>query len=788
MKENFEDRYEIIETIAGAGSIVYKALDKSFDRIVAIKTLDDRALASPVKVERFVKEGHLLAKFDHPNIITAYHFHEIDEFDHRCYLVCPWLESSLDLILDKENLSTAAVCDIFMKVLEGVRALHNEGIVHRDLKPGNIFLSRDRQQVKIGDLGIASNIENDQTLDPESLTPKYHAPEVLDESQKIGRRADVYSLGMIFYEMLLGRQRFESAFPEVYQDQDLAAGTNMRWMNWHQDEDRQAKPLDEIAGEIAPRISEIVQKMLNKSVAQRYGDVDSVINDLREHLGAGVSSLPYAAIDSVTELPKVPFHKRKIFYVLMVVLSLLLIFFVYVVFIKKSPAELRALDAEAAMNKVRETAISFGLDEEGYSEKFVVAEVDRGEGYTAKKSRKYKLAAEEFTQSRDEFVASIDIEFTNIATNAEATKRNAESLGAADFESYISGVDNLAQGKKLVEEDAYKDAFAALNLALSNFRQAYAVGLNQEVGRLAEQIKELGVDTEGELFTSAMQLRESGEVQIQGGDYVTAIDSLTQARSKLLELIDFSMKPRLAKLGSSSEQIELAYALCNEHSDNCKREWYASETYQEILLKPFKLDSHEVTNGDFLKFVVATDYVTDAENLGFSYRVIAGKLANINGLTWSSNFEEISASEDVSDKPVVNVSFNDAKAYCKYVGKRLPSAAEWEYAARGFNAGTVFPWGDEWNPNNVIWGSGGRESPVSVQSGIGSDEGNEYAHLVGNVWEWTSTSFDDGYLLKGGSWAEANPANLRPAAATSFPANQASDDFGFRCASTQDVW
>jgi len=462
MKEKFEDRYDVLETVAGSGTIVYKAIDRSFDRVVAIKTLDDKALLSEIKLEKFIKEGHLLAKFDHPNIVTAYNFHEIGEFDQRCYLVCPWIETSLDQLLARENLSATAACDIFMKVLEGVRALHNNNIIHRDLKPGNIFLSEDRQQVKIADLGIASNVEADQTLDPDALTPQYHAPEVLDESKKIGRRADVYSLGMMFYEMLLGQSRFEQAFPEIYLNQDSAAGTNMRWLNWHQDVDRVAKPLNEIAGEINEGLAVIVSRMLRKATSDRYADVDSVVADLREHLGGGVSSLPYAAIESIADVPVLPFHKRKSFKFLMVLMLLVWGVLIYFLVFYQSPAELRALEIEAHMNKLRATAVSLALDVEGKSVDFPEGEVEREKGYLAKKKSNFQLVSASFQLAADEYEAAVQVDLANKVNTLQSMQRNIEAISSSQPDGFKEGLQALTESLISIEQKQYDLAVESL--------------------------------------------------------------------------------------------------------------------------------------------------------------------------------------------------------------------------------------------------------------------------------------------------------------------------------------
>lgn len=788
MKEKFEDRYEIVETIAGSGALVHKALDKTFDRVVAIKTPDDQTLANEHRLAQFIEEANLLAKFDHPNIVTAYNFHEIGEFDDKCYLVCPWMESSLENILNNEDLNGVAVLDILLKVLEGVRVLHNEGIIHRDLKPANILLSQDRQQVKIGDLGIASSFDSNQTLNLNALTPKYHAPEVLSQNDKINRRADVYSLGIMAYEMLLGQQRFKDAFPEIYQNQDAVLGTSMRWMNWHQDEFRKAKSLGDIAGEVKPELAVIVEKMMSKDPSVRYGDVDSIIADLKEHVGGNTMSLPYAPIGSDKKLTKEPIFRRKSFYVFVVLFLLLFVSAAYFLFIKKSPLELRSLEEEAAMNIMRQRAVSFQLDLDGASVQYPLAEVDREEGYAAKQKRDFKLTTQEFINAKTLFEESITSDLDRKANQVESVRREASSVGAGEYESFNQGGTSLTAAKDAITAFNYEQASVDLALALARFREALSLGLIKEIETLIVTVKEYGVAADEPLLVSGLEYKQSGEDAMLVEDFAKSVDDLTASRAAILELIDISKRPRLAKIGSTKEQMDEAFQMCSNYADNCKREWYSSEVYQEILLKPFKLDLHEVTVEEFLGFVIATNFQTDAEQMGYSTRVIEGSAVRVNGLTWSTNFEEVDAPANYSSLPVVNVSYNDATKYCDYVGKRLPTAAEWEFVARSNQQSRMFPWGDSWLEDHASWyGSENKGLVEASKYSQGSTE-QGHTHLSGNVWEWTSTKYDDGFLLKGGSWAEQNPANLRSTAAIAAQPKESSDDYGFRCANSTETW
>ncbi len=147
-----------------------------------------------------------------------------------------------------------------------------------------------------------------------------------------------------------------------------------------------------------------------------------------------------------------------------------------------------------------------------------------------------------------------------------------------------------------------------------------------------------------------------------------------------------------------------------------------------------------------------------------------------------------------TDHPMVNVSWDDAKAYCQWAGGRLPTEAEWEYAARGGKSGLVYPWGNELGSENANYDSGGT-CPVGSYpaNGFGLDD------MAGNVWEWCSDWYDDNYyslspdknpqgpssgkvrVLRGGSWF-VNPRNLRASGRLRLPPDSRSDFIGFRCA------
>jgi serine/threonine protein kinase len=199
---------QILELIGQGGmGFVYKARQPKLDRLVALKILAQPLAEQTHFAERFTREGRTLAKLNHPNIVTIHDFGHAAPF---FYLLMEYVDGvNLRQAMRAGAVNSSQALAIVPRICEALQYAHNEGVLHRDIKPDNILLDT-RGRVKIADFGIAKLMaeavaENPLTGSGASLgTPHYMAPEQIEKPNSVDHRADIYSLGVVFYEMLTG--------------------------------------------------------------------------------------------------------------------------------------------------------------------------------------------------------------------------------------------------------------------------------------------------------------------------------------------------------------------------------------------------------------------------------------------------------------------------------------------------------------------------------------------------------------------------------------------------------
>ena len=216
---------EILELLGRGGmGAVYKARQTALDRYVALKVLPVAPGADPSFAERFQREARALAALNHPHIVAVY---DCGQTPNLWYFIMEYVDGvNLRQLERTHRLSPREALAIVPQVCEALQFAHDRGIVHRDIKPENILIDK-QGQVKIADFGLAKllRVTPDQLTLTETRyaigTPQYMAPEQMEQPQSVDHRADIYSLGVVFYEMLTGELpigRFPSPSQRVQVD------------------------------------------------------------------------------------------------------------------------------------------------------------------------------------------------------------------------------------------------------------------------------------------------------------------------------------------------------------------------------------------------------------------------------------------------------------------------------------------------------------------------------------------------------------------------------------------
>lgn len=260
----FFPAFDFKERIGSGGmGVVYRAVQTELQREVAIKVLINEEDGSPEFSERFRREAQTLARLNHPNIITVHDFGEVDDF---FFIVMECVDgTNLAKLIDSGQIRPAESLGLVIQICQALQYAHDAGVVHRDIKPANILINSDGQ-VKIADFGLAKVLGSQDngfvTTKKERLgTPLYMAPEQRRAAVEADHRADIYSLGVVFYEMLTG---------------DLPSGNF---------------PPPSKRTDVDTRVDQVVLKSMESEPDRRYqqaGDVRSRVEEIRDHPSRGI--------------------------------------------------------------------------------------------------------------------------------------------------------------------------------------------------------------------------------------------------------------------------------------------------------------------------------------------------------------------------------------------------------------------------------------------------------------------------------------------------------------------
>jgi eukaryotic-like serine/threonine-protein kinase len=269
--------YRIVEQLgAGGMGVVFKAQDSRLERAVALKFLPEKVAQEPLALERFRREARAASALNHPGICTIY---DVGEQDGRAFIAMEFIDGeTLRNHVHGQPLAVAELLELGIQITEALEVAHAEGIIHRDIKPANIFVTK-RGRAKVLDFGLAKLVpkgvagadsggESEGSTSVAGIisgTPSYMSPEQV-RGDDLDSRTDIFSLGLVLYEMATGRQAFGGGTGGAIIEAVLT---------------RPPVPLRSINPDIPPSLEALIDKALHKNREQRYQHAADMLAELQ---------------------------------------------------------------------------------------------------------------------------------------------------------------------------------------------------------------------------------------------------------------------------------------------------------------------------------------------------------------------------------------------------------------------------------------------------------------------------------------------------------------------------
>ncbi len=811
-----DGKYRIIAKIGTGGmGDVYRAGRIIFGDEAAIKVLHLNQSQNPQAVERFFHEAKTSAKFKHHNAVSIYDIGTTPQG--VPYLVMELVQGKnlRQLLREQKTVSLDLIVTITMQTCSALDEAHRLGITHRDIKPENIVLSRTATgwQVKVLDFGIAKvqgETNSNLTLPGNALgTPQYMSPEqCLGES--LDSRSDIYSFGVVLYEMLCGVVPFNAA---------AATAIVVQHVN------QKPPPLSNHKADISTNINKIVLRALEKKREKRPQTagtlakefLQAITHEIKEEKpktrkstavpiikNKPVKEVPYPipkpinielesakvkdsmpVQESVTEVIK-PIEAPKIEVAKLIEAPKIEV----VDLVNLSPI----VETTETVEKIAEVVLPPELQPQNVQEPDILPHEDKEPVLDAVQNLPQNAETIEEIQAA-EFYHIVETPLPTIKDNDVKPENPPEKDAAKSYnsETFPLVFGNLFRPETFlptIEEKGVLSTTDEIEIKISERDMKYfsdssdntktdlaANGTNVVTGTVSTVKTPTEIVVENKIENETPKFLES-TVLPQSAFQRNRLPISVIAGIFILSLTGFS-----AWYFSGNKSVEEASAVTKENKNTPEGMVYVSggefmmgnekgDEYEKpvhkMTVKSFYIDIYEVTCADYKKFIEATNHKQPR------------------------NWKNPNIPAGWEKKPVTGVSWDDANAYAKWAEKRLPTEAEWELAARGTD-GRIYPWGNDWK-ENMANANGASKEMKDVGSYQGQSPFGAF-DMVGNAWEWTAD--DAKYYKDGKSILTATPSqkiirggfyeNTKDEATvtvrTSWGARDEKkyDDSGFRC-------
>ena len=756
IRQEFADRYEVLESIGHGGmGAIYKAKQRQPERIVVLKVMLNGRFSSPRYRIRFEREAQAVARLKHPGIVSVYEFGEVNG---QPYFTMEYVEGySIKEYAVRHTLDKRQICELMTKVCRAVAYAHQRGVIHRDIKPNNILVDGEGNP-RLLDFGLARlagdcGDEQPQMSEAGEVmgTPSYMSPEqTLGRPDEIDVRSDVYSLGVLFYE--------------------LAADT----LPYHIDRTRPLESLRTIReyvpkrpSAINPRVDgdldSIVMKCLEKERDLRY---QSAV-ELSEDIGRYLKGQPVEARPSTTF-----YHFRKLLWRhrsfvlpvcgMVVVIVVLTGFVVWRVAAAGTQARLSAQEAEAATEQARrkrEELVGFLVELQAVRRK---VDALMAEGRWEDAYRIAQFAEKEMPPESGMSGLAQQVRASIAQATADEAKKIGEVISALRFHDARERIQRL---KLLAERLDLSDLATQVDQAARNFDESCWQSLFtyiRESKRSARALQRFLTECPGNAHAAEARTILNQLINgIRFAEWPLDAESARRNQRQTAEVLDAPVRLDLELPGGGT--IPFCLVPAGQYVMGSSGEGKGFNDDQE--------PEHTVRIAD--PFYISATELTCRQFEAVTGRVLPAQAAE--------------GSQEKAGSLPAAVSWEDAQSFCDKLSRsnrdrlavRLPTEAEWEYACRAGSEGLyAFGNGTEALGQWAWYGGNSSGGPQPVGQGLANAWGLHDMH--GNMAEWCQDWYDPRYylsspihdpkgpaegaykVLRGGSWADG-PEEVRSA-------------------------
>ncbi len=739
--------YRIVSKLGSGGmGEVYLAEDTKLNRRVAIKILPPDTTASEQANRRLLREARAAANLDHPNICAI---HEVGEGDGRSFICMQYIEGeTLEVRMKRKPLDLSESLSIATQVADALAEAHLRGTVHRDIKPANIMITA-RGAVKVMDFGLAkliqSSVASHSEAETEALlstpgaiigTLPYMSPEQV-RGEALDGRSDIFSFGVVLYEMLSGQQPFASK---------SSASTASAVLT------HEPPPLARYLRDAPTELERIVSKSLRKDVDERYQTAKDLLIDLQRlradlefQLRVQRSSSPDSQGKRADEVSDV----------------------------QTAMGSVPQLVAQTAYEHGRSTSETKPAPSAANPRKTVP-----GKPLLVTIAVLLAVAAGSwFFWNR-----------TNVRWAQQQVPR-IEKL--AQEQKFFEAYDLVTATQKYLRDDA---TISRLMPTISN-----TISVKTDPPGAQVYLKRFLPDKAGNF--PARQLVGTTPIdnlRIARGQYLLYIEKDGYAKIEstvsgaMMHAGNFVVFPPPIQV----EQKLVAAGVLPDRmvaipGGDYRLVAWARPTGARVPLNDYFIDKYEVSNQEFKDFINAGGYLKKQywkypffkDGKPLSWEDAMKGFKDRSGLPGPRNWSNQNFPEGKGKYPVTDVSWYEASAYAAFKGKQLPTIFQWEKAARNGNTSILvnyMPWGVFYPGDSLAYranfDNNGTLPVTSSEFGI-SPFGNY--NMAGNVSEWCLNEMAPGFIATGGAWGDPS---YTFADYGSFPGFYSSNKLGFRCA------